>query len=48
MVYEEVTPDDARLIALAPDLLQTAELALLLWGQLPGSAGLGEINLGPS
>ena len=48
MVCEETTPDDARLIALAPDLLQAAELALLLWGQLPGSAGLGEINRGPS
>jgi hypothetical protein len=48
MVCEEATPDDARLIALAPDLLKAAELALLLWGQLPGSAGLGEINLGPS
>ena len=48
MVYEEVTPDDARLIALAPDLLQAAELALLLWGQVPSSADLEEINLGPS
>ena len=45
MICEEATPDDARLIAEAPDLLQAAELALLLWGQLPGSAGLGEINL---
>ena len=48
MVCEEATLDDARLIALAPDLLQAAELALLVWGQLPGRAGLGEINLGPS
>ena len=48
MVCEEATPDDARLIALAPDLLQAAELALLPWGQLPGRAGLREINLGPS
>jgi len=48
MVCEEATPVDARLIALVPDLLQAAGLALLLWGQLPGSAGLGEINRGPS
>ena len=48
MVCEEATPDDARLIALAPDLLQAAGLGLLLWGQLPGSADLGEINLSPS
>ena len=48
MVCEEATPDDARPIALAPGLLQAVELALLLWRQLPGSAGLGEINRGPS
>ena len=48
MVCEEATPVDARLIALVPDLLQAAELALLLWGQLPGSAGFEEINRGPS
>ena len=39
MVCEEATPDDARLIALAPDLLQAAELGLLLWGQLPRRLG---------
>ena len=48
MVCEEATPDDARLIALEPDLLQAAELALLLWGQVPSSADFGEINLRPS